>query len=359
MVVGFERIGKTTLLNGLFPFTVTVFREPPSFGESKTALLKIQGKVFSLFDPESTILSFQAIVTSDQWVMRTDITSFQISLLSESDNRRENIYTADADAFQDLAAVLRSFLESTSTHGIDIRSSSIDTKEVREDIEQLIESRREGNEGSRRWSAEEMEKMKLELSVWDFAGQHDYYNNHHYFLRSRAIYLVVWSMNEAGGKGMESLKFWFKSLMMHLGTGESENHSVVVVGTRLDELDLRKISRSLAESREKKVRQIANQFGIASILYFEVSSHTLEGMDDLRKTVFKKALSHNYMGEIVPQSYLCVEVALRDLLRQYSDAPLIELERVVEYCEMTWPVHFSKEEARKDKNTWLFWTHDS
>ena len=29
------------------------------------------------------------------------------------------------------------------------------------------------------------------LSVWDFAGQHEYYNNHHYFLQSRSIFPIL------------------------------------------------------------------------------------------------------------------------------------------------------------------------
>jgi len=28
-------------------------------------------------------------------------------------------------------------------------------------------------------------KIKMELSVWDFAGQHEYYNNHHHFINGR------------------------------------------------------------------------------------------------------------------------------------------------------------------------------
>ena len=39
-------------------------------------------------------------------------------------------------------------------------------------------------------------KGKLEMSVWDFAGQHDSYNNHHYFLSARTVFMVLWKLHE-------------------------------------------------------------------------------------------------------------------------------------------------------------------
>ena len=49
-------------------------------------------------------------------------------------------------------------------------------------------------------------KEKLELNVWDFGGQHEYYNNHHYFLSARSIFLVVWNVTE-GDEGVKGLEF--------------------------------------------------------------------------------------------------------------------------------------------------------
>jgi len=41
------------------------------------------------------------------------------------------------------------------------------------------------------------EKSSLEISVWDFAGQNEYYHNHHYFLSTRSVFLVLWKMSDA------------------------------------------------------------------------------------------------------------------------------------------------------------------
>ena len=42
-------------------------------------------------------------------------------------------------------------------------------------------------------------------SVWDFAGQHDYYHNHHYFLSTRTMFLVIWNIfdEDTSLKGLE------------------------------------------------------------------------------------------------------------------------------------------------------------
>ena len=55
---------------------------------------------------------------------------------------------------------------------------------------------------------------QLEVSVWDFGGQHEYYNNHHYFLSARSVFLVVWKATEGVDDqlGVAGLEFWLNSL---------------------------------------------------------------------------------------------------------------------------------------------------
>ena len=82
-------------------------------------------------------------------------------------------------------------------------------------------------------------KEKLELNVWDFGGQHEYYNNHHYFLSARSIFLVVWNVTE-GDEGVKGLEFWLKSLKYHLPEPQTQQekdkslYSIIVVGTHID-----------------------------------------------------------------------------------------------------------------------------
>jgi len=107
---------------------------------------------------------------------------------------------------------------------------------------------------------------KLELSVWDFAGQHDYYNNHHYFLQARTVFLVLWKMSDEEN-GLKGLEFWLRSLASHLpvsnnsnqqGDSEEANHqqpkktkeilySIIVVGTYVDHPSVDKAGKAKRE----------------------------------------------------------------------------------------------------------------
>jgi len=64
-----------------------------------------------------------------------------------------------------------------ATHGIEIQAIEIDNTISQEYFK------------GKKWK--EKGKGKLEMSVWDFAGQHDYYNNHHYFLSTRTVFMVL------------------------------------------------------------------------------------------------------------------------------------------------------------------------
>jgi len=121
-----------------------------------------------------------------------------------------------------------------ATHGIEIQSMTIDNAITQEYFQQRRKTERDN----------EKEKGKLELSVWDFAGQHDYY----YFLSTRTVFMVLWKLYE-WRDNMKGLEFWFRSLATHLSsttTTESEvYYSVMVVGTFLDHPSVRPLERPL------------------------------------------------------------------------------------------------------------------
>ena len=159
-------------------------------------------------------------------------------------------------------------------------------------------------------------KGKLELSLWDFAGQHDYYNNHHYFLSTRTVFMVLWRMSD-GEKGYEGLEFWFRSLAAHLSSsskGTGTYYSVIVVGTFLDA-----VKEDAHDAREHRVKEIAHECQFfAPLQYLEVScsassSPPLQNIDQLKTVITTTALSHSYMGERIPQSYLLIQGYCRQL----------------------------------------------
>ena len=119
---------------------------------------------------------------------------------------------------------------------------------------------------------------KLELSVWDFAGQHDYYNNHHYFLSTRTVFMVLWKLHE-WRENMKGLEFWFRSLATHLSSAMSSTtdsgvyYSVIVVGTFLDHPSVHPLESLV---RVEQVNELARECGLVdpSLQYFELFAIT-------------------------------------------------------------------------------------
>ena len=79
-----------------------------------------------------------------------------------------------------------------ATHGIEIQSHSIDNGITREYFRKSILAGKEVGENA-----------KIDVSVWDLGGQQDYYNNHHYFISTRTVFLVLWKMSEGDREGDE------------------------------------------------------------------------------------------------------------------------------------------------------------
>ena len=175
---------------------------------------------------------------------------------------------------------------------------------------------------------------ELFLSVWDFAGQVEYYQNHHYFISDRTIFLVLWRMDK-GEEGLKGLEFWLGSLSSHLppysGSDGFTSHTIFVIGTFLDT-----VKKEERPKREAKVKEIAKKAGLKEeeIVYNEVSCATLENMNMVNDEIVKSLLSHSYMGErIPPKSYhQVVQKAIKEMLSKNTELPLVDLDQVIEHC---------------------------
>ena len=203
-----------------------------------------------------------------------------------------------------------------ATHGIEIQTIKVDNSGVHDYFKDTP-----------------MGKGKLELSVWDFAGQHDYYN-HHYFLSTRTVFMFLWKMSE-GDKGLKNLEFWFRYLAAHLttlsaakGSEPRGNYfSVIVVGTFLDYPSIVKGDKAL---RAQKVDLLATNCGLLkAVQYYEVScSASFENIEFVLEAITKTALGHSYMGERVPRRYLLIGneiVRIRDSKKANQEAPLMDM----------------------------------
>jgi len=220
--------------------------------------------------------------------------------VQEKENLALSLSFEEEEPFKRWKERLADILNHTRTHGVDIRSFVSNHPLVRERIG----------------------PGRLELSVWDFAGQHEYYNSHHFFLQARAVYLVVWKLGlsqEEDEKQLRELRFWLRSLSIHLPRDRLDINkkplfSVFVVGTHLDLKAEAQRRKEEKRSREERVLQAARECNLTCpIIYHEVSAAFLQGIASLEEAVLEAILSHSYMGEVVPETYLNVESVVLEL----------------------------------------------
>ena len=107
-----------------------------------------------------------------------------------------------------------------------------------------------------------MGKQIFTFSVWDFAGQEEYYATHQCFLTERSLYLLVWNITH-GEEGIRELKPWLDNIALR-----APNSKVIIVATFYDKVP--------EEDRQAggKVDQLLEQVASLASVYCS----TLQGM---------------------------------------------------------------------------------
>jgi len=344
MVVGYESVGKTTILDCLFPLEGYLTQRGKI---SKTKYwFKLQGNSLRKYEKRGDVVPHKEkviVFENRQWEVTPLAKDFGIKVTQKKSGWKEiELYCGDKITQEAWLSRLRRVCINEATHGIEIQSHSIDNEITSEYFKKSVFAGKEIGDGG-----------KVDVSVWNFAGQQDYYNNHQYFISTRTVFLVLWKMSDGDEKGMRGLEFWFRSLATHLGVsssstvsspssssgvGEGEGelaplhaaaslsgtyYSVIVVGTFLDHSSVKREEKPI---RQKKIEGIAQECGLgssSSLQYYEVScSSSLENIGEVQDGIVRTMLSHSYMGERVPKSYLQLSTILQKLRKQET-LPLI------------------------------------
>jgi len=324
MVVGYENVGKTTILDCLFPIR--------DLGETKGKLMRteylieLQGKYFRRYKPKELDKVYKEIILeNEQWsVEKVKETGLELIPLKDKNPKKIEIYFKDEETRDRWIERLKRVIRNAATHGIEIQ-------------DQILKSHDQ--------------RPSIDVSIWDFAGQHDYYNNHHYFLSTRTVFLVLWKMKDDEKDGLAGLKFWFKSLSAHLKhdptslVNNKPYFSISVVGTFLDDQNVDKSEES-KKFREKEILEIAKSNGIYyPIQIYEVSCSTMENIDGLKQDIYETALTHGYMGEKLPIGYLNIKNSIEELRNQekFKNLPIIEIQELVNYNKTNSTFEFDDE----------------
>jgi len=332
MVVGYENVGKTTILDCLFP--MEDIGETKGILQKTEYLIELQGKHFRKYkSKELDKIDREIIVENKQWnVEKIKETGLELIPLDNNNQKKMDINFKDEETRDKWFERLKRVILNSATHGIEIHNQVLRNQKKLKIVGELVKNLHATNNQQKFASS-------IDVSIWDFAGQHDYYNNHHYFLSTRSIFLVLWKMKD-GKDGLKSLDFWFKSLSAHLQhnptlTNGKPYFSILVVGTFLDDQNVDKSEES-NKSRVQEIEEIARTNGIHyPIQIYEVSCSTLKNIDELKQSIYSTALTHGYMGEKLPIGYLKIKKSIEELRDQekFKNLPIISLQELIEVCQ--------------------------
>lgn len=149
-------------------------------------------------------------------------------------------------------------------------------------------------------------RVQIELSTWDFAGQEIYYTTHQFFLSDRSVFLVVFDLRY-DVQQHSRIEFWLESIKIRCGP----KCPVVLVGTHADDKKYKEEA-----VLQTQLQDIANEFSgrFPSIkLITAVSSLDGMGIEELKEGILKEAMKQKHMGEILPKPYILLEAKVKEV----------------------------------------------
>jgi len=348
MVVGYENVGKTTLLDCLFPLTDSI-QVPNLLGVNFEYYFTLEGKYLTQYYQGK--LYKQYILENKEWSVKKKVKKevfqdkqnmgIKIKRIKKSKEKIE-LYFEDEETRDLWIERISRLLMNKATHEIEVNTHIWKSSTLNQHHTFKKKDENKGNQDK---------DDQVEYSTWDFAGQHDYYNTHHYFLSNRSIFLVLYRMDQ-GIKGLESLDFWLKSLSFHLNQSYCDDngkpfYSIIIVGTFLDSI-IHDNQGNEENLRRAKAMEIYNKNELKSLpFYFEVSCSTLENIEELREIIFNISLSHSYMGENIPVGYLTIEKSIYEFRKLKKDHPIIEIQELMTYIQSQYQSLFDIEFTKR------------
>ena len=162
------------------------------------------------------------------------------------------------------------------------------------------------------------------FSVWDFAGQEEYYATHQVFLSKRSLYLAVWNVMDEKD-GIAELKPWLNNIILR-----APKSQIVIVGTHLDKL-IAKLGREEANAKCTEYEQHLTaiiQHGVIDtnvvVIMFVGLVGKLINVSELKKAIYKAAEEcktddeQPIMGSSIPASYNKVDNMLLKLSKSHE-----------------------------------------
>ncbi|XP_053262089.1 leucine-rich repeat serine/threonine-protein kinase 2 isoform X3 [Podarcis raffonei] len=174
-------------------------------------------------------------------------------------------------------------------------------------------------------------KKELELSVWDFGGQEEFYSAHPHFMTQRALYLTVYDLSK-GEAEVDAMKPWLFNIK-----ARASSSPVILIGTHLD-ISNDKQRRACVN---KITKELMNQRGFPAIrdYHFVNATEESDAMMKLRKTIIKESLNFKIgdqpvVGQLIPDSYLELQKRILEECKNVpAEFPVIDHKRLLELVQ--------------------------
>ncbi|XP_048410179.1 leucine-rich repeat serine/threonine-protein kinase 2 isoform X2 [Stegostoma tigrinum] len=169
------------------------------------------------------------------------------------------------------------------------------------------------------------------LSVWDFAGQEEFYSTHPHFMSSRALYLVVYDLSKGVGE-IDAIKHWLFNIKAC-----ASSCPVILVGTHVDMTNEKHQKNCISKIKMEFLQQ--HDFPPIRDYHFVVATEESDSLLKLRRAIISeiqtfKIRDQLVMGQLIPHSYMELEKRIiQERKTVLSEFPVIHQQRLLEIVQ--------------------------
>ena len=180
------------------------------------------------------------------------------------------------------------------------------------------------------WYRPSVGMRSFHFSIWDFAGQEEYYATHQCFLSQRSLYLLLFNLLH-GDKGVEELRPWLNNIALR-----APRSCVIIIGTHLDEVsdEERGEIDTLLHCVGSLAASYNNKLQIMEVLPVGLKNR-IENIGLLKEAIYNHAANYKnrggqlIMGQKIPASYHALDKQLETVqqeVRQGIREPIMHAE---------------------------------
>ena len=203
-------------------------------------------------------------------------------------------------------------------------------------------------------------KKAFHFSIWDFAGQEEYYATHQCFLSKHSLYLLVWNVTE-GDAGIADLRPWLNNI-----SARAPESRIIIVGTFLDEVPEEDRQSGKVDNLLQKVAELTAQYHrlvVLKVIAVGLKGH-MENVNTLKVDIYNAAAEYKVkdqyiMGQQIPSSYHELDAKLSTIHRLVKEGKHEPIMHTAEFKKMVQDLHlFDIQDNDDELRTVTCFLHD-